>query len=126
MPKSVKEVFKENIQLLPRVHKTQVRQVRGAVRKFIYSQIKFLNYKDKETKEREFYRFDNYQGDTKVLRRANLHAYLLIKSIQWNHLDPIDQEIYWNTYRNLAESTFSANISSEISAVKKIVVTGKN
>ena len=93
MPRIVKAVFEENIRLLPRVQKTQVRQVRDSVRKFIYPQIKLLNYKDKETKDRAFDRFDNHQGDMKVLRRSNVHAYLFIKSMQWNHLDPIDQAI---------------------------------
>ena len=35
MPRSAKAIIEENIQLLPRVQKTQVRQVRDAVRKFI-------------------------------------------------------------------------------------------
>ena len=78
MPRSVKAVFEENIQL-PRVQTIQVRQVRDAVRKFIYPHIKFLNYKDKETNERAFDRLDNHQGDMKVLRRSNANAYLLIK-----------------------------------------------
>ena len=97
MPKSVKAVFEENIQLKPRVQKTQLKQVHDAVRKFICPHIKFLNYKDKETKERDFGQFYHHQGDMKVLRRANVHAYLLTKSMQWTHLDPIDKAIYWNT-----------------------------
>ena len=60
MPRSVKAVFEENIQLLPRVQTTQVRKVRDAVRKFIYPHIKFLYYKDKETKEKDFDRLDNH------------------------------------------------------------------
>ena len=114
MPRSVKAVFEENIQFLPRVQTTQVRQVCDAVRKFIYPHIKLLNYKDKETKERAFDIFDNHPGDTKLLRRSNVNAYLLIKSMQWTHLDPIDQAVYWNTYRKLVETTLSVNMSSDI------------
>ena len=62
----------------------------------------------------------------KVLRRSNVHTYLLIKSMQWTHLDPIDQAVYWNTYRKLVETTLSVNKSSDISAIKKFVVTGKD
>ena len=36
MPRSVKAVFEENVQLLPRVQTTQVRQIRDEVRKFVY------------------------------------------------------------------------------------------
>ena len=61
-----------------------------------------------------------------MLRISNVHAYLLIKSMQWNHLDPIDQAVYWNTYRKLVETTLSVNRSSDISAIKKFVVTGKD
>ena len=50
IPRSVKAVFEENIQLLPRVQTTQVRQVSDSERKFIYPHFKLLNYKDKETK----------------------------------------------------------------------------
>ena len=60
MPRIVKAVFEENIQLLPRVQTTQTRQVRDAVRKIIYPHIKFLNHKDKETKERAFDGLDNH------------------------------------------------------------------
>ena len=60
IPRSVKAVFEENIQLLPRVQTTQARQVRDAVRKFIYPHIKLLNHKDKETKERALDRLDNH------------------------------------------------------------------
>ena len=49
IPRSVKAVFEENIQFLLRVQTTEVRQVRDAVRKFIYPHIKLLDYKDKET-----------------------------------------------------------------------------
>ena len=93
MPRSVKAVFEDKIQLLPRVQKTQVIQVRDAVRNFIYPHIKFLNYKDKETKERAFDRFYNHQGYMTVLRRSNVHACLLIKSMQCTHLGPIDQAV---------------------------------
>ena len=60
MPRSVKAVFEENIQLLPRVQTNQARQVRDAVRKFIYPHIKLLNHKDKEKKERALDRLDNH------------------------------------------------------------------
>ena len=62
----------------------------------------------------------------KVLRRSNVHTYLLIKSMQWTNLDPIDQAFYWNTYRKIVETTLSVNSSSDISAIKKFVVTGKD
>ena len=48
---SVKAIFEEKIQILPRVQKTKVIPVRDAVKKFIYPHIKLLNYKDKEIKE---------------------------------------------------------------------------
>ena len=115
MARSVKEFFEEKIQLLPRVQTTQVRQVRDAARKFIYPHIKLLNCKDKETRERAFDRFDNHQGDTKVLMISNVHAYMFIKSMKWTHLDPIDQAVYWNTYRKIVETTLSVNRSSDIS-----------
>ena len=60
MPWSVKVVFEENIQLLPRVQTNQARQVRDAVRKFIHPHIKLLNHKDKEKKERALDRLDNH------------------------------------------------------------------
>ena len=60
MPRSVKAVFEENIQLLPRVQTTQARQVHDAVRKFIHPHIKLLNHKDKETKERSLDILDNH------------------------------------------------------------------
>ena len=62
----------------------------------------------------------------KILRRDNVHAYQLIKSVQWNHLDPVDPEIYLNTYRKLVDSTLSVNRSGEISAINFLFVTGKN
>ena len=62
----------------------------------------------------------------KVLRRSNVHTYLLIKSMQRTHLDPIDQAVYWNTYRKIVETILSVNRSSEILEIKKFVVTGKD
>ena len=61
-----------------------------------------------------------------MLRRSNVHAYLLIKSIQWTHLDPIEQAVYCNTYRKIVETNLSVNSSSDISAIKKFVVTGSS
>ena len=126
MPKSVKSFFEENIQLFPRFQKTQVRQVCDAVSNFIYPHIKLLNYKDKGEKERDFDQFYNHRGDLKVLRRNNVHVYLLIKSMQWTHLGPIYQAIYWNKYKEIVESTSSVNRSSEDSAIKTFDVTSKN
>ena len=121
IPRIVKSVFEENIQLLPRVQTNQVRQFCDAVRKFIYPHIKFLNYKYKETEERAFDRFDNHQGDMKVLSRSNVHAYLLINSMQLNHLDTIDQAVYWNTYIKLVDTTLSVNSSSDISVINNFL-----
>ena len=61
-----------------------------------------------------------------MLRISDVHVYLLIKSMQWTHLNPIDQAIYRNTYRKLVENTLSMNRSSDISAIKKFFVTGKD
>ena len=61
-----------------------------------------------------------------MLMISNVHAYMFIKSMQWIHLDPIDQAVYWNTYRKIVETTLSVNRSSDISAIKKFVVTGKD
>ena len=62
----------------------------------------------------------------KVLSRSNAHAYMFSKSMQWTHLDPIDQAIHWNTCRKLVELTLSVDRSREMSAIKTIVVIGKS
>ena len=61
-----------------------------------------------------------------MLRRSNVHNYLLIKSMQWTHLNHVDQDVYWNTYRKIVETTLSVNRSSDIPAIKNFVMTGKD